>query len=100
MVSMRRTRSGVLEWRIEIRGTVSSAMRHRLARYRSKGIAKNEGSTSNAIPTSTSTSKRARYTPADDAKISQLKVQGLSWTAIAECFPGRTAGAIEMIHQP
>ena len=44
----------------------------------------------------TSTSRRARYTPADDAKIRQLKEQGLSWIAIAKHFPGRSAGAIEV----
>ncbi|KAK4243485.1 hypothetical protein C7999DRAFT_44716 [Corynascus novoguineensis] len=44
----------------------------------------------------TSTSRRARYTPADDAKILRLKVQGLSWIEIAEQFPGRSAGAIEV----
>ncbi|KAJ4307300.1 hypothetical protein N0V88_000683 [Collariella sp. IMI 366227] len=44
----------------------------------------------------TSTSRRARYTAADDAKILQLKEQGLSWIAIAKHFPGRSAGAIEV----
>ena len=33
---------------------------------------------------------------ADDAKISRLKEQGLSWVAIAEQFPGRSPGAIEV----
>lgn len=44
----------------------------------------------------TSTSGRARYTLEDDAKIRQLKEQGLSWLAIAKHFPARTAGAIEV----
>jgi hypothetical protein len=34
--------------------------------------------------------------PADDAKICQLKKQGLSLRDIAEHFPGRTPGAIEV----
>ena len=34
--------------------------------------------------------------PADDAKILQLKGQGHSWSAIAEQFPGRSAGAIQV----
>jgi len=34
--------------------------------------------------------------PEDDAKIYQLKEQGLSWVAIAKHFPGRSAGAIEV----
>ncbi len=46
--------------------------------------------------TPTSTPRRARYTPADDAKILRLKGQGLSWTKIAEQFPGRSAGAIQL----
>jgi hypothetical protein len=73
----------------ENRGTVSSAKRHRLARQKSKGSTKDEDKP-------TSTSRRARYTPADDAKIRQLKEQGLSWIAIAKHFPGRSAGAIEV----
>ncbi len=34
--------------------------------------------------------------PADDAKIRQLKEQGLLWIAIAKHFLGRSAGAIEV----
>ena len=41
-------------------------------------------------------SRRARYTPADDAKVRQPKEQGLSWIAIAEQFPERSPGAIEV----
>ncbi|KAK4206404.1 hypothetical protein QBC37DRAFT_300861 [Rhypophila decipiens] len=41
------------------------------------------------------TLRRARYTPQDDAKICQLKEQGLSWLAIAKQLPGRSAPAIE-----
>ncbi len=33
---------------------------------------------------------------ADDAKISRLKEQGLSWVAIAEQFLGRSSRAIEV----
>ncbi len=33
---------------------------------------------------------------ADDSKICQLRKQGLSWFDIAEHFPGRTPGAIEV----
>jgi len=73
----------------ENRGTVSSAKRRRPARQKSKGSTKDEDKP-------TSTSRRARYTPADDAKIRQLKEQGLSWIAIAKHFPGRSAGAIEV----
>jgi hypothetical protein len=47
----------------------------------------------------TSTSNRARYTPADDAKILRLKGQGLSWSAVAKEFPGRSAGAIQLRYQ-
>ncbi len=47
----------------------------------------------------TSTSNRARYTPVDDAKILRLKGQGLSWSAIAKKFPGRSAGAIQVRYQ-
>lgn len=73
----------------ENRGTVSAAKRRRQARQRSNGSTKDEDKP-------TSTSKRARYTPADDAKICQLKEQGLSWIAIAKQFPGRSVGAIEV----
>ncbi|RYP48549.1 hypothetical protein DL768_005588 [Monosporascus sp. mg162] len=68
---------------MENRGTVSSAKRHRPARQESKGSTKDEGK-------QTSTSRRARYTPADDAKVRHLKEQGLSWIAIAQHFPGRS----------
>lgn len=44
----------------------------------------------------TTTSKRAKYTLEDGAKIRRLKEEGLSWTAIAEHFPGRTSRAIEV----
>ncbi len=44
----------------------------------------------------TPTSRRARYTLADDAKIRQLKEQGLPWITIPKHFPGRSAGAIEV----
>lgn len=45
------------------------------------------------------TSSGTRYTQTDDAKIRQLKEQGLSWIAIAEDLPGRTVGAIEVSYQ-
>ena len=73
----------------ENQAAVSSAKRHRSAGQKSKRSTKDEDKP-------TSTSKRARYTPADDAKIRQLKEQGLSWIAIAKHFPGRSAGAIEV----
>ena len=74
----------------ENRGAVSSAKRRRPAREKSKG------STTKHKDKPTSTSRRAKYTPADDAKIRQLKEQGLPWIAIAKQFPGRSAGAIEV----
>ncbi|KAK4096480.1 hypothetical protein N658DRAFT_436033, partial [Parathielavia hyrcaniae] len=43
--------------------------------------------------------RRARYTSADDAMILQLKGQRLSWSAIAEQFPGRSAEAIQVRYQ-
>ncbi|KAK4131670.1 hypothetical protein BT67DRAFT_444470 [Trichocladium antarcticum] len=70
-------------------GTISSAKRYRPARQKSKGSAKDKDKP-------TSTSRRTRHTPADDAKIRQLKEQGLSWIAIAKHFPGRSARAIEV----
>ena len=73
-------------------GAISSAERRRPARQESKGITKDKGK-----PTSTSNS--VRYTPADDAKILRLKGQGLSWSAIAKEFPGRSAGAIQVRYQ-
>lgn len=72
----------------EDRGNIPSAKSRHPARHKSKGSTKNEDKP-------TSTSRRARYTLADDAKIHQLKEQGLSWIAIAKHFPGRSAGAIE-----
>ena len=66
---------------------ISSTKRRRPARQKSKGITKDKP---------TSTLNRARYTPADDAKILRLKGQGLSWSAIAKQFPGRSPGAIEV----
>lgn len=39
------------------------------------------------------------YTSADNAMILQLRGQGLSWSAIAEQFPGRSAGAIQVRYQ-
>ena len=74
--------------RTENRGTSSSAKRHP-AKPRSKGSKKEEDKP-------TSTSSGARYTPADDAKIRQLKEQGLSWIAMAKHFPGRSTGAIKV----
>ena len=59
----------------ESQGT--TAKRHRPARQNSNKITKHKDKP-------TSTSRRARYTEADDAKILQLKGQGLSWSAIAE----------------
>ena len=65
------------------------AKRHRPARQKSKKITKHKDKP-------TSTSRRARYTPADDAKILQLKGRGLSWSTIAKQFSGRSPGAIEV----
>ncbi|KAK3897550.1 hypothetical protein C8A05DRAFT_19707 [Staphylotrichum tortipilum] len=76
----------------ESRGALSSIKRRRPARQKSKGITKDKDK-------STSTSNRARYTPADDVKILQLKGQGLSWPDIAKEFPGRSAGAIRVRYQ-
>ncbi|KAH6632478.1 hypothetical protein F5144DRAFT_488830, partial [Chaetomium tenue] len=73
----------------ENQAAVSSAKRHRSAGQKSKGSTKDKDKPA-------STSRRARYTPEDDAKIRQLKGQGLSWIAIAKHFPGRSAGAIEV----
>ncbi|KAK0718693.1 hypothetical protein B0T21DRAFT_54560 [Apiosordaria backusii] len=53
----------------ESRGAISSAERRWPARQKSKGITKDKDKP-------TSTSNRARYTPADDAKILRLKGQG------------------------
>jgi hypothetical protein len=73
----------------ESRVAISSAERRRLRSQKSKRI--------KGKPTSTS--NRARYTPADDAKILELKGRGLSWSAIAREFPGRSAGAIQVRYQ-
>ena len=54
--------------RTENRGT--TAKRHHPARQKSNKITKHKGKP-------TSTSRRARYTPADDAKILRLKERGL-----------------------
>ncbi|KAH7010861.1 uncharacterized protein B0I36DRAFT_257062 [Microdochium trichocladiopsis] len=62
----------------------TTAKRHRPARQKSNGTTKCKGKP---------------YTPADDAMILQLKGQGLSWSAIAKQFPGRTAGAIQVRYQ-
>jgi hypothetical protein len=78
----------------ENRSSVSSAQKQRPTRERSTRSPKPENLPAHSKPTSTS--RRARYTPEDDAKIRQLKEQGLSWLAIAQQFPGRTAGAIEV----
>ena len=75
--------------RTESRGTVPSIKRRQLARQKSNRSTKDEDKP-------TSTSRRARYTPADDSKIRQLKEQGLSWIAIAEQFPGYSPRAIEV----
>jgi len=74
----------------ESQGT--TAKRHHPARQKSNKITKHKDKP-------TSTSRRARYTPADDAKILELKGQGLSWVKIAEQFPGRSAGAIQVRYQ-
>ncbi|KAK4113097.1 hypothetical protein N656DRAFT_642599 [Canariomyces notabilis] len=74
----------------ENRGT--TARRHRPARQKNNGTTKCKGRPA-------STSRRARYTSADDAVILQLKGQGLSWSAIARQFPGRSAGAIQVRYQ-
>ena len=81
---------GAEYYRTENRGT--TAKRHRPARRKSNKITKHKDKP-------TSTSKRARYTPADNAKILQLKRQGLSWVEIAEQLPGRSAGAIQVRYQ-
>lgn len=54
---------------------------------------KGEDTTANSKPTL----RRPRYTLQDDAKICQLKEQGLSWLAIAKqlLLIGRSAPAIE-----
>jgi len=70
----------------------TTAKRHRPARQKSNGTTKCKGKPA-------STSRGARYTSADDAMILQLKGQGLSWSAIAEQFPGRSAGAIQVRYQ-
>jgi broad specificity phosphatase PhoE len=67
----------------------TTAKGHRPARQKSNKITKHKDKP-------TSTSRRARYTPADDAKILRLKGRGLSWIEIAEQFTGRSAGAIEV----
>ena len=70
----------------------TTTKRHRLARQKSNGATKCKGKPA-------STLRRARYTSADDAMILQLRGQGLSWSAIAEQFPGRSAGAIQVRYQ-
>ena len=70
----------------------TTTKRHRLARQKSNGATKCKGKPA-------STSRRARYTSADNAMILQLRGQGLSWSAIAEQFPGRSAGAIQVRYQ-
>ena len=70
-------------------GGCSFHCRYRRAPARQKSNTKHKN-------TPTSTPRRARYTPADDVKILRLKGQGLSWTKIAEQFPGRSAGALEV----
>ncbi|KAK4149973.1 hypothetical protein C8A00DRAFT_18417, partial [Chaetomidium leptoderma] len=76
----------------ENRSSVSSAKRHHPTKQKSTTSMKNKATSARAKPSS----RRARYTPEDDAKIRQLKEQGLSWIAIAKRFPGRTPGAIEV----
>ncbi|KAK5651065.1 hypothetical protein OQA88_13713 [Cercophora sp. LCS_1] len=76
----------------ENRSSASPAKRHRSARQRSTRSTNDEDTAANSKPTP----RRARYTPQDDAKIRQLKEQGLSWMAIAEQFPERSPGAIEL----
>jgi hypothetical protein len=76
----------------ESRVAVSSAERRRPRRQKSKGTTKNKGKP-------TSASNRAKYTPEDDAKILRLRAEGLSWSAIAGEFPGRSAGAIQVRYQ-
>ncbi|KAK0655337.1 hypothetical protein B0T16DRAFT_451038 [Cercophora newfieldiana] len=78
----------------EDRSSFSTAKRHRPAKQGSTRYAKDKDTTANSKPTSTP--RRAKYTPEDDAKIRRLKERGLSWPAIAEHFPGRTPGAIEV----
>jgi hypothetical protein len=65
----------------------TTAKRHRPARQKSNGITKYKDKP-------TSTSRRARYTPADDAKTLRLQVQRLSWIEIAEQFPGTVPGLL------
>jgi hypothetical protein len=72
---------------MENQGT--NVKRYRPARQKSNRTTKHKGKPA-------STSRRARYTPADDATILRLKGQGLPWVEIAEQFPGRSAGAIQL----
>ncbi|KAK4098799.1 hypothetical protein N658DRAFT_431190 [Parathielavia hyrcaniae] len=74
----------------ENQGTTTKT--HRPARQKSNRTTKCKGKPA-------STSKRVRYTSADDAMILQLKGQGLSWSTIAEQFPGRSARAIQVRYQ-
>lgn len=74
------------------RSSDSSAKRHHPAKQKNARHTKNEATAPKAKPSS----RRARYLPEDDAKICHLKEQGLSWIAIAENFPGRSAGAIKV----
>jgi hypothetical protein len=74
------------------RSSGSSAKRHHSAKQKSARHTKNEATAAKAKPSS----RRARYLPEDDAKICQLREQGLSWIAIAKHFPGRSAGAIDV----
>jgi hypothetical protein len=71
----------------ENRDTVPSVKRHCPARRKRKGPTKDEDKP-------TSISRRARYTPAEDAEILRLKREGLSVIQIAKHFPMRSAGAI------
>ncbi len=65
------TEHGASHCETESRGAISSVERRRLARQKSKGITKDKDKP-------ISTSNRARYTLADNAKILRLKGQGLS----------------------
>ncbi|KAK4107340.1 hypothetical protein N656DRAFT_849473 [Canariomyces notabilis] len=82
------------ENQIAVSSVKKTAKKHSPATERVVRSTKNKDTTADRKPTSTS--RRAKYTTEDDAKIRLLRNQGLSWLEIAERFPGRTPKAIEV----
>jgi hypothetical protein len=88
-VFKRVTLDGITTFQLQF--TWDPCLEHDGRRVRSSTrAAKSQGTTGNPKPT-----RRARYTSQDDAKICQLKEQGLPWLAMVKQLPGRSAPAIK-----